>query len=440
MGIGATSSDSTNIASNIDRATIVLRQQQNTFTDINWFPGELLLEIFSQAIEFNPVASPVCPVIIRCSHVSSRWRDIVLACPRLWSAIIADQFTRPGLVQMALARSQNRPLYVHISNQNPSYNKTESSSERAMANLRTICELVKGELPRIRHLHLHLVGHVKYDADMFFSSKAQATQLKSMSLLLASHVPLDLAPNTFPSLTSLKLRHAVLTRAPAFPPSLTTLELSACYDVSLWSLLISFSSMSLLENISLAHVRFSNTDDRLPEGPLVPMRHLKTLFIALPRRIASQLLPRLEIPHQTEVEIQLDMAEINRHVRLMRFQSPVEPFDMDFVRVLLERRTSFFLLGTGSASNTALYSAQYRASVGSSVSLELVPSGHGDAASQSIHIGKVTLTVTGSPGGPSPIANYLGAGQVDLGMAHLKILERVWASSTQPLHEVGRRK
>jgi hypothetical protein len=103
---------------------------RNPTTTIHSLPNEVLTEVFIAAIFTSEDSRLDVPDIL--SHVSSRWRAVVLNTSLFWTFIVvtfpfaAKQIAR---AKVALARSRNRPIDVHIDVRDPEWT-WESDEDR----------------------------------------------------------------------------------------------------------------------------------------------------------------------------------------------------------------------------------------------------------------------------------------------------------------------
>lgn len=89
---------------------------------VHSLPNEVLIEIFTAATFDSEESQLEVPDIL--SHVSSRWRAIVLNTSILWTFIVVTfpfATTQIARAQAALVRSKNRPIDVHIDVRDPEW-------------------------------------------------------------------------------------------------------------------------------------------------------------------------------------------------------------------------------------------------------------------------------------------------------------------------------
>jgi hypothetical protein len=104
------------------RRYIRAKSARKPSTTVHSLPNEVLIEIFLAATFASEESRLEVPDIL--SHVSSRWRAIVLNTSALWTFIVvtfpfaAKQIAR---AKTALVRAKNRPIDVHIDVRDPEW-------------------------------------------------------------------------------------------------------------------------------------------------------------------------------------------------------------------------------------------------------------------------------------------------------------------------------
>ena len=91
-------------------------------TTVDSLPNEVLIQIFAAATFASEESQLAVPEIL--SHVSSRWRAILLNTSTLWTFIVVTfPFTSKQIsrAKTALVRSKNRPIDVHIDVRDPEW-------------------------------------------------------------------------------------------------------------------------------------------------------------------------------------------------------------------------------------------------------------------------------------------------------------------------------
>ncbi|KDQ12049.1 hypothetical protein BOTBODRAFT_67716 [Botryobasidium botryosum FD-172 SS1] len=106
-----------------------MRSRRNRHLPVYRLPSEILVIVFRLAVESSsngtrPLATKA-PFNI--SHVSSRWREIAITTPRLWTKYDA---TSARVADIVLDRSKRAPLHVKLAQDDPDYFSDEESKRR----------------------------------------------------------------------------------------------------------------------------------------------------------------------------------------------------------------------------------------------------------------------------------------------------------------------
>lgn len=147
--IRALQSSQNDLSRSIRNLQVRAARIQNQKAAVSLIPSDVLSMIFEECRQLNPQWSGVLfllhqsPVEVRLSHVSSRWREVALTSPSLWSTIRYPFAHKEGSLMEYLKRSDGSLLDVYIGpwRQHP-------QTERVLTNI------ILPHLPRFRQLVL----------------------------------------------------------------------------------------------------------------------------------------------------------------------------------------------------------------------------------------------------------------------------------------------
>lgn len=130
---------------------------QRRRTTVHSLPNEVLTEIFLAAAFSSEESRLDIPGVL--SHVSSRWRAVVLNTSVLWTfVVITFPFTEGQILRakIALARSKSRPVDVHIDVRDPEWTWDSDEDQHAVrsVDMVEIMESLGPSHPRWRSLSI----------------------------------------------------------------------------------------------------------------------------------------------------------------------------------------------------------------------------------------------------------------------------------------------
>ena len=226
----------------LEKSLRALRQRRNTLSPISSLPTEVIAAIFYLLCE-QPDVYLVLPV----SHVCSRWREIALDHPLLWSHLNFAAVSQAGAAEI-LARSGMVPLYLEA--QVPSHRWQDARfvafQKELQPHVSHTCRLRLRASPS--HLNRILEGLI-----------SPAPILEHLSLSIECYGPQVSVPDSLFNATA---------------PKLSSLELFDC-SISWKSPLL--KSLKNLEIIRLSRIVRPSLSDWL--DALDEMSQLKSLFL-----------------------------------------------------------------------------------------------------------------------------------------------------------------
>ncbi|KAJ6629402.1 hypothetical protein B0H10DRAFT_1939795 [Mycena sp. CBHHK59/15] len=296
---------------------------------INWLPVELLMHIF---VTFTAAGLDShqpdevyhrAPVIV--SHVSSRWRSISLATPKMWTRLSVQSTVwnaRP--IVTFLARSGTAPLdLVFISPQGINPQEEHRRADRLLNHL-------SHDIPRYERLRFNLaaaslnVSIVSLTSSSLVPVQFQGTGASlKLSYLRLEKLPLFNIPTHFlPNLTILEL---------CFPPKRVSLEGPSSYVLRMSQLVRFLNCTPNLEELVLSNTvpymdvclnrenAVSDPGDRVEVEP-VDLAHLRSIEWTYPYSTdIHHFLSFLAIPTLEKLELGVEeIPALRTNVFLLR--------------------------------------------------------------------------------------------------------------------------
>ncbi|KAJ7180775.1 hypothetical protein C8R46DRAFT_1028211 [Mycena filopes] len=136
-----------------EREARELRMQQNELVPIARLPPEILADIFVRCVPTSIRKLQNNLTWLNVTRVSTRWRNVALACPEFWGTII---FSRPKLTTIMLQRSKQASLAVRVDlgkdpANSPEPILIENASRLGILDLRSPQQLLTTFMANVEH-------------------------------------------------------------------------------------------------------------------------------------------------------------------------------------------------------------------------------------------------------------------------------------------------
>ena len=301
------------------RATSVVRRLLNGMRPINRLPTEILLDIFSLVPRKRPflkgMSATIWPFFVpniddlrAASQVCTRWREVALGAPALWSAYREDYVYRRSitLYSLYLARCPTGPIDIYV---NDSFSRVK--------------QLLLERGHQVRQLHVEIGGGRDEDARQLVATLPNMTAdvLEHCSLLLppVAYARLQQSSSLCRHGTATRLRSLFLSVTRVLPqwelPSLIRCVLSEwqgrseAIDPS--SLLTFLSGTPNLEILHLEKITVSPFQQTPPPQQQIPLTRLRYLSYTPSSGIIS-LDFLLHILRPSRCQLDIDGVELDR--------------------------------------------------------------------------------------------------------------------------------
>lgn len=286
---------------------IAHKRAQNSANPISRLHPEIFMEIFkaiaSHTDSFSEVHNPTPPYQwLRVTHVCHSWREIALACPRVWSYLryVADV----ECVKEMVVRSKESPLFVDF---NYHFRGPSGIPFAVIADqVHRLCSL---------NIPLSSIGvgdHAKLPIIL-----PRLTELSLCNPFLArmnahAHISTFLESCDMPRLTRIRLSgFHLLWKHPIFRQgSLTHLSVHVprrsepTSPIVFEDLLRVLRGTPLLERLDLAWaIETRPMDSQVLSSDIVPLTHLRSLILRDTPPSCTRLLHRLTLPHDVKLTV-----------------------------------------------------------------------------------------------------------------------------------------
>lgn len=286
---------------------IAHKRAQNSTTPISRLHPEILTEIFkaiaSHTDSFSEVHNPTPPYQwLRVTHVCHSWREIALACPRVWSYLryAADV----ECVKEMVARSKESPLFVDF---NYHFRGPSGVPFAVIADqLHRLCSLniplssigvgdhtkLPGILPRLTELSLCNLSPARINAHAHISTFIESCDMPRLTRLRLSGFHLLWKHPIFRrgSLTHLSV-HVPRRSEPTSP-------------IVFEDLLKVLRGTPLLERLDLAWaIETRPMESEVLSSDIIPLTHLHSLMLHDKPSSCTRLLHRLTLPHDIKISV-----------------------------------------------------------------------------------------------------------------------------------------
>lgn len=250
----------------LDDKILALKHQRNSLIPVGHLPPEILATVFAIY-----VANPPQKYILRSYwwltilHVCSRWRQIVLTCPRLWTSIDPGD---PELVATVLQLSKGLPLTIQL------------WSDMDHCDAFKLYELVLPHLSRFRAAYMQITPEV---VNLLKSEtvKLEAPLLESLGMALESNLG-DFSDMSLPRLQTLNVVSGTRDILQSLlRPTLTDLALTD-HPTQPRELVDLFASLPSLQKLRIRHCARNGLEDPglfVPPTRTVHLSQLKALWM-----------------------------------------------------------------------------------------------------------------------------------------------------------------
>ncbi|KAH7928234.1 hypothetical protein BV22DRAFT_1059259 [Leucogyrophana mollusca] len=310
----------------------------NQNAPISRLPSDILAIIFEEMRRVVPSSTRFqrVPVEVQLSHVSSRWREVTLSTPSLWSSIRYPILHRENAMETYLQRCGECPLDVHIGpriiDQKPLHVVTTTLLPR-IAQFRELtidttgCEELRALLCLFRDATAPALKRLKVTCtDAIRAHELSRIEIFKGGTPVLSDVRLDGIPITLPASDATTLHIA------PDPGSSAALPKAAFFDI-----ISSFSSLTTLHLNGFIRGRGNSSDPITAPVELLALRELKidgNIFRTGFRLFESISTPNIEIFSLVGVK-QQELASIHKFIansspeHFQRLRS-LEYLDCDF--------------------------------------------------------------------------------------------------------------
>lgn len=206
----------------------------------------------------------LCPTLFRILLVCRRWREVALACSRLWSHISIYN-PSPPLLSFMVKYSRNSPLSLS--------GGIKVYSEEEEERIDTVMALLSRTY--VLHLRLALTDRTKVTTALSRLLNAySAPRLQSLDIWYGKpstpNVPITVTTSSLPAhLSSLTLNRIAISMSPTFiHTSLTTLKIESL--PSLWRCLLPGALLDTLENFPNLSSLTMNCGSNVPRARPIP--------------------------------------------------------------------------------------------------------------------------------------------------------------------------
>ncbi|KZT32153.1 hypothetical protein SISSUDRAFT_1123555 [Sistotremastrum suecicum HHB10207 ss-3] len=276
-----------------------IKRYHNSSTPIGRLADELIVEILRLTLEpWLPLLfSPQKPIGIRdlCS-ICSRWRNLAINSPVLWSRILLPCPTKT--YKLFRDRSKSSPLEICIS-------WDALPLEDKEADLRRAGECLRELAPRISWLQLYCNPGGVGDSDIqpflaTYAGRKEFTRLKYLDLIAPSSFE-TLSPLNMPSLETLRF-DGPLRFIPQSLTHITRLELD-CYEHQLFDIVIALEKFPLVEHLCIRTiVPLDEDDEEQNKHHIVTLSNLRSLSVDdIHPSDMEPMLQHLELPPSASI-------------------------------------------------------------------------------------------------------------------------------------------